>query len=378
MTITSIKEQELLNQQSYKSSTYFPVLDGLRFVAYLLVLYHHICVRITLYKSDWGPVLNSIKSGIAIHGWCGVDLFFVISGFLITSILLHERRHTGDVSLSNFYMRRALRIFPVYYLYLAIAAFFTCSFWLHDPWNAFINLGSFATFTGNFLFMLAPLSVVSYFGPLWSLCIEEQFYLIHAFILKRLHNIKALPKLLITAYVLSVIIRFAIAPLSIWHFIYYANSFTHIDGLVCGTLAAVYYNTWMPILLQRRKLITSLQIMIPLLILLVCVATKNIAVVMTLVCPLWTILLCAYLAGGNRILEHPITVHLGQRTYVMYVFQVAAISLVDYILSLIYPQLRNNEGWLVFPISYIFAVAIWKFIEEPCNKLKQRITKPAY
>jgi peptidoglycan/LPS O-acetylase OafA/YrhL len=80
---------------------YLPALDGLRFIAFLLVLIHHLEAP--------PPAMNSIKT----HGWVGVELFFAISGFLFFSLLRLEDREKGDISIPNFYVRRLLRLYPL-------------------------------------------------------------------------------------------------------------------------------------------------------------------------------------------------------------------------------------------------------------------------
>src|SRR5437868_2879263 len=93
---------------------YYPSLDGLRFFAFLLVFLHHSLL-------DWtspNPLINFFLIAIEKNGWLGVDLFFVLSGFLITTLLLKERSDNGNYSLKNFWIRRALRIWPLYYLAL--------------------------------------------------------------------------------------------------------------------------------------------------------------------------------------------------------------------------------------------------------------------
>jgi peptidoglycan/LPS O-acetylase OafA/YrhL len=157
-----------------------PTLDGLRGVAILLVLFHHFQIitpgnaaRTILYHlSDFGP-----------HG---VDLFFVLSGFLITSILLDSRQHPHY--FRNFYMRRTLRIFPLYYLVVALSIFVLPAVIGAIP-AAASKLGRFATTTADwpwYVFYLSnfQLARTGIFHPVlgvtWSLAIEEQFYLIWA------------------------------------------------------------------------------------------------------------------------------------------------------------------------------------------------------
>jgi len=95
-----------------KPQGFIPALDGLRGIAILLVLLHHM----TLYRPDQG--VDRWIAVMPLSGWIGVDLFFVLSGFLITGILLDTR--TSRNYYSSFYARRALRIFPLYYLCLVI------------------------------------------------------------------------------------------------------------------------------------------------------------------------------------------------------------------------------------------------------------------
>jgi peptidoglycan/LPS O-acetylase OafA/YrhL len=108
-------------------------------------------------------------------GWLGVDLFFVISGFLIVTLLIRERERRGTVSLRKFYARRSLRIFPIYYLLIFTVFFFylTVSPW--RPGGLRYYLYAFPvllTYTQDFI----PVPLGS-FNPSWSLAMEEQFYL---------------------------------------------------------------------------------------------------------------------------------------------------------------------------------------------------------
>ncbi|HEU4583396.1 MAG TPA: acyltransferase [Polyangiaceae bacterium] len=141
---------------------YFPALDGLRGLAILAVLWHH--------------ALPRPESGWIGRGHVGVRLFFALSGFLITARLLAERRATGEVALGRFWMRRALRIFPLYYAVLALFALYLGQ----RPGAAgsahfFDNLLFHASYTSNwFVDYQVPHPVWFAFG--WSLATEEQFY----------------------------------------------------------------------------------------------------------------------------------------------------------------------------------------------------------
>jgi peptidoglycan/LPS O-acetylase OafA/YrhL len=128
---------------------YRPALDGLRGVAALLVMSFHFQIP------GW--------SG----GFLGVDVFFVLSGFLITSLLLEEWQRSGTVCLRRFFLRRALRLFPALVLVLLVTAPFVSYRW------PLVALGYVANWALAFKFVT--------FGPIshvWSLSVEEQFYLI--------------------------------------------------------------------------------------------------------------------------------------------------------------------------------------------------------
>ncbi len=146
-----------------------PSLNGWRAVAILLVLISHAHLTrgfpLELFSLKY-PLVYFLQT----LGLLGVRLFFVLSGFLITHLLLKEAEKNGRVSLKSFYIRRALRIFPVYFIYLGVLGVL-CLFGLyHDGSSSWFGV---LTFTRN-IFGKAP-SLTTHF---WSLAVEEQFYLV--------------------------------------------------------------------------------------------------------------------------------------------------------------------------------------------------------
>lgn len=144
-----------------------PALDGLRLVC---------CSCVVIGHAAWGPLLGRLAS-------FGVEVFFALSGYLITSLLLRERARTGTLDLRAFYLRRTLRIVPVYYAALAVAFGLTAA--LGDVFTVPFRGPSDARFFGTTLASCvlfvsnwtdAPLP--SSLEVLWSVCIEEQFYLL--------------------------------------------------------------------------------------------------------------------------------------------------------------------------------------------------------
>ncbi len=157
-----------VSYQEFRKESYFASLDGLRAVSILAVIWHHTA----------GAHYNEIP--VLRAGYFGVDLFFAISGFLITTLLLREREKNGQISLIRFYIRRTFRIFPLYYtiilMYVAIVS-------AVEPNSVagkefFHNLPYFLTYTSNWFLgdWTDSGRVIFYFA--WSLATEEQFYLV--------------------------------------------------------------------------------------------------------------------------------------------------------------------------------------------------------
>ena len=152
--------------EAYRSTKFFGSLDGLRALSILAVIWHH---------CGWQKVPG--EWAIAGTGYLGVHLFFVISGFLITTLLLREKEDTGRISLRDFYIRRTLRIFPLYYTVIGLYVV-TVFLFETNPGDArefFGNLPFFLTYTSNWFVQLEG-RVIFYFA--WSLAAEEQFYLV--------------------------------------------------------------------------------------------------------------------------------------------------------------------------------------------------------
>jgi len=152
---------------SWVNRNHNPALDGVRGLAILLVILFH---STFIPRIAW---IDKVWHSFAFGGWAGVDLFFVLSGFLITQILIREKNTSGY--FINFYARRALRIFPLYYLFL----FFTF-YVFPQP----VNFGfTYWTFLSNVLISRMGHFQSPILDVTWSLALEEQFYLIWPFLI---------------------------------------------------------------------------------------------------------------------------------------------------------------------------------------------------
>jgi peptidoglycan/LPS O-acetylase OafA/YrhL len=151
------------------SSHRIPSLDGLRAISILVVVAFHVvdaaCRRVT--GHDYSGPLRYL-----IRGELGVSVFFVISGFLITDLLLQEKNRTGKIDLYHFYVRRAFRIWPAFYAYLGTIFILGMLHWIgFSPWRDFLP-------SALFVFNYTPKAGSPWLGQTWSLAVEEQFYLL--------------------------------------------------------------------------------------------------------------------------------------------------------------------------------------------------------
>jgi peptidoglycan/LPS O-acetylase OafA/YrhL len=161
---------------------YRPELDAVRFLAFLLVLFHHVLpdgsdIRVTRYSH----LARAIIDAIAKSGSYGLRLFFVLSAFLICELLVRERESAGTVRIGQFYIRRILRIWPLYYLGLALGL--VIIFLPSGDLGDLRAMGWFAVFLGSWWITLHG-SVANPMNVLWSISVEEQFYLLAPCLIK--------------------------------------------------------------------------------------------------------------------------------------------------------------------------------------------------
>src|SRR6478736_8550417 len=155
---------------------YRPELDVLRFFAFLGVFIFHTAPRtMDFYDSARYPHwLSSLLIPTFGAGAYGVDLFFALSAYLITSLLLRERSATGRLDLRGFYLRRILRIWPLYLAFVVFAAVFAVLVpGQHLPMRYVVG---YSLLAGNWIYVFYGLPA-SFATPLWTVSIEEQFYL---------------------------------------------------------------------------------------------------------------------------------------------------------------------------------------------------------
>jgi peptidoglycan/LPS O-acetylase OafA/YrhL len=212
--------------------SYLPELDGLRGLAILWVVLYH-C----------GPLLvGTWMHHVAEWGWAGVDIFFVLSGFLITANLLGSREKPHY--FHNFHARRALRIWPVYVLVLAVV-------YLNAPWfigPSVMNAVKAAPWLAYIFFVqnLFPLRLPPALGPTWALAVEEQYYFLWAPLVRWLRRPWMLAVVLASALACSPLLRH-LNPVWLWNLP--THTLIKLDGIALGSLLALGLYT---IALSRR------------------------------------------------------------------------------------------------------------------------------
>jgi peptidoglycan/LPS O-acetylase OafA/YrhL len=226
-----------------KRRFYQPELDGLRFYAFLGVFVcHALPIEETSYRGLhvplpwlWGLIIQS--------GSAGVDLFFALSAFLITSLLLRERQETGGISLRLFYTRRILRIWPLYFLVVVLGIVIAHAmprqshFWYYTqslPWYYIVG---YALFMSNWVYAVfgAPQSICA---PLWTVSIEEQFYLIWPVVAKMLSR-RGMMIAAIVTFLFAVASQIGIVLSGVRGNFTYFGSASRCDSLALGIVLAL-------------------------------------------------------------------------------------------------------------------------------------------
>jgi peptidoglycan/LPS O-acetylase OafA/YrhL len=210
-----------------------PVLDGIRGVAILLVIFHHIVIYSGMARTT---LVDRVLFTIGESAWLGVDLFFVLSGFLITGILYDAK--SSSRYFTSFYGRRFLRIFPLYYGFLA-AWLIVVPLWLPGHANASLTTGQgwYWAYLSNVQVALFGWQHPLHLGHFWSLAIEEQFYLIWPFVVRALDR-RRLMWACMLCFVAAMGLRIA-APFGLSPLAAYVLMPTRIDSLAAGAYLAL-------------------------------------------------------------------------------------------------------------------------------------------
>ena len=330
------------------------------------------------YENNWhNPFVH-------ISGRLGVLLFFVLSGFLITYLLLAEKKYTGSISVRKFYVRRALRIWPLYYLIVILGLFILPEISaLKMPEYTIEVKDNFLSKFYLFLFMLPNLALVMfspvpYLSQSWSIGVEEQFYLIWPNIIKKS---KGVLRLLLGVIIIYWVIRLGImllqylflsTNLTLKYILNFLASF-NIDCMAIGGLGAYSYFHKKKAVLNflYRKDTQSLAIIGTLFFLLL-----GVKIPYPVYAILFAILILNAATNPKNLLtmENPLFNYLGKISYGLYMYHSLAIAIV--LVSIRQTSLFNDFFIYTFSlaISILFASISYFLIEERFLHLKKRFS----
>jgi peptidoglycan/LPS O-acetylase OafA/YrhL len=334
----------------YKQTlAYIPQLDGVRAFAVTFVILAH-----------WFAPFPS--TGYVPYGEFGVIIFFVLSGFLITTILLNYKKgiEQGKGStgfyLGKFFKRRVLRIFPIYYLTIALVlilkpAIFEGQVWWH------------CAYLSNFFFVLVKHGWQQPVSQWWSLSVEEQFYLIWPFVIFFI-NRRYLTYCILTIIIIGPLYRY-FSPNHLYMFLTPAC----LDALGCGALLALHYRKF-------EQLLTSRVVAIALVFLLVTILfftrykLSIYDVTVRIYLSLFSFFLIFQAAKGFKgifgaILANPAIIYIGKISYGLYIYHLLILEFDLHIQSIFWLQSARIAMLLaIASVSYFF-------IEKPILRLKK-------
>ncbi len=214
---------------SQSTPRHYPALDGLRGTAALLIVLHHF-LQLAPIRERWLTHIAALWG----FAWVGVDLFFVLSGFLITGILADAKFHKHY--FSSFYARRVLRIFPLYYAVLVVVLLILPRMGIQ---TGIPDSGPyFWVYASNFYFARYGWGV-NFLSHLWTLAIEEQFYFLWPLILYFARTLEGFRKGLLWAFVGVSMLRIILHFCGMSYSALFFSSATHCDGLLLGGYLAL-------------------------------------------------------------------------------------------------------------------------------------------
>ena len=349
---------------TYRRTNAFSSLDGLRCLSIVAVIWHH-------------AGANADSWHFFQFGFLGVELFFVISGFLIVTLLLRERDLTGAISLRKFYGRRALRIFPLYYAVILSVAFF-CAYATADSQfgTRFIDdLPYYLTYTANFVPVV--------FAIVWSLATEEQFYLFWSAVEKAFQKrivIVLAALILANQFVNFPEGRAAIAA-AIGNSEWTKLSFFHVTftPILLGVVAAHLLHSERGFRLLRFVVANRLAPVFWLVVLIATISTapgdiSGLPRLAIHVCMTLLVVSCVW--QDNHVLKRLLTLgpvqRIGRISYGMYLVHIFAINGAKSILD----GAQSEGAMAVFFFSFIVTVIIaelsFRYFESPFLEIKRR------
>ncbi|MBZ5505636.1 MAG: acyltransferase [Acidobacteriia bacterium] len=356
---------------------YRPELDALRFFAFLGVFIFHAAPRtMDFYAAAGVPRwLGNLLISTFGAGAYGVDLFFALSAYLITTLLLRERAATGAVDLRGFYLRRILRIWPLYLTFVCFAALAALAIpEQHLPLRYVVG---YCLLAGNWSYVLYGLPV-SFAIPLWTVSIEEQFYLAWPLALRRapVRMMAAIAVgLLVLANVWRVWLAFSSVPIEAMEY----NTFTRLDPIALGILIALFSHRLPQLSRWQRSALLggSLATWIAVYAFSVSSNPPRLSTwKLTLGHPLTAIasvaILLAAMGSQHVFLRNRALLYLGKISYGLYVLHEFAHYCAVRLVHAFSPATVAAQSLVALALTILLAAASYHWLESPFLRLKER------
>jgi peptidoglycan/LPS O-acetylase OafA/YrhL len=352
-----------------RAALHIPSLDGLRAVSFFIVFLAHAGVYAVV------P---------AVPGGFGVTVFFFLSGFLITTLMRVERENTGTVSIRHFYLRRALRILPPFYLILGVATGLTVLQVLPGTFHPAAVLAQ-ATHISNYWFIFqgsdgAPAGTV----PYWSLAVEEHFYLVFPLLYLGLSRYLSKRNQATALWVLCAVVCLwrcvLVLGLGVSEDRTYMGSDTRFDSMLFGCALAIGFNPVLDRPAGREALWKWLILPAGIALLLVTFVYRAPWFRETIRYSLQGIALTPVFISAIRFpgwlpfrfLNAKPVAYVGVLSYTLYLGHQVALMGVHFWMPALH---RDVSGLLALAIAFCAAVAINRFVEKPSARLRQRLAR---
>lgn len=349
---------------------YYPELDGLRFFAFLLVFLHH------------HPYINQLSSLKFLHdyGWIGVDVFFVLSSFLLTRLLFTEFQASQAIQYKKFYIRRIYRIWPLYFFF----TFLSVGIYLmtHDSISQAIwwRIAGLLGFSDNIFTALQGYNPLPYAAHLWTITYEEQFYLLIPFMMFGLLKTSVQIRSMIFAsiFISLSMIRYLLIQKGLAHPAIWVLPFTHFESMAFGVVLG--FGGFEHLTKRIHPLIFGF---------LSVAAFAGICLLPNLD-HISNWLMASYLLSGlattclflsvyhskllKKIFGFKLIAFLGKRSYGLYIYHMMANELSAQIVTRqdVLPRSMASAFWLSLFLTIVISIFSYMALERPFLKLKYK------
>ena len=373
----------LNNPQTHLNRFYFPELDAIRIFLFFGVWAYHSLPRDSYFFAAhrFPAPLASLTISAVKATMCSLDVFFILSAFLITELLLRERALKSAVDLKAFYFRRLLRIWPLYFFMIAVAVLLTRLDPAQGPSWSYVPF--FLLFAGNWIMAFHGWRQATFLAPLWSVSFEEQFYLLWPLVLRKastktIRNI-AIGLLAVASLVRLTLLLRHVGGASLWF-----NTFVRLDSIALGILLALLFHGrptprfGVPARLALLLLGTSAWLIVGhycgLLDPFLTPAGGMIGY------PLMSFggaaIFLSFLGAsqdGFSFLKNPLLVYLGKISYGLYAFHQLALHLSERLFRQYHHPFQWTLSWLsALAMTFLLAIVSFRWLESPFLRWKQK------